>query len=198
LGWYERAEQDAMRNVSQRRVLAAQQIDNNGKEKAVPNMERRLDRSPARGTNDKSEASELPSPHLSEFEAFLGTMEHNQHKSQGSGKQLANVGNERSEDDDEFPITGRYQRRRKISEGKRDNTQNTVILETQLLHDANEPIVTLPQSMQRPDIVPIVLQNVGAVAAVQRRRRITTLSEGKRHAESNTEIRRPYPCQRSP
>jgi hypothetical protein len=41
---------------------------------------------------------------------------------------------------DEFPITARYQRRRQISEGKRDNFVNTIILETQL-PETQEPIV---------------------------------------------------------
>jgi hypothetical protein len=49
----------------------------------------------------------------------------------GSGKQLRDRDTDRAEEDDEFPITARYQRRRKISEGKRDNFPATIILETE-------------------------------------------------------------------
>jgi hypothetical protein len=78
------------------------------------------------------------------------------------------------EQDDELPITARYQRRRRISERKQDNNSLTIVLES-------EPQVAIAIGE------PVVPNIVGAVEGMRSRRRMNTLTEGKRHVDSDCE-----------
>ncbi len=86
----------------------------------------------------------------------------------------ASVVHDNSEQKDDMPITARFQRRRRIAEGKRDNFPVTIILESQ------------PQeTIAAADVV--VPNDVVAVEAKRRNVRMNTLSEGKRHVDSDSD-----------
>ncbi len=115
--------------------------------------ENTYDLSPVRATKDHSEPSELPSPHLADFDSFLSTMADKQRKSSRRGKGVSTVLPDHSEEggtststacnqrqratndneqaDDNSTMTARHQRRRRLSEGKRNNFTSSVILESQ-------------------------------------------------------------------
>ena len=128
----------------------------------------KLDRSPVGETNDPSEASEFPSPHLADFELFLDNMT----KQTKAAAPVVPNGN--IEQYNEVPITARDQRRRRMSEGKQVNYPLTIVLES-------EPQEAIALSD------PVVPNIVGAGEAVRSRRRINTLSEGKRHVDSESD-----------
>jgi hypothetical protein len=128
----------------------------------------KLDLSPVGKTNDHSEASEFLSPHLADFELFLDNM------TKRTKAAVPVVPKNNIEQDDEFPITARYQRRRRISEGKQDKYPVTIVLES-------EPQESIALSG------PVVPNIVEAVVPMRSRRRMNTLSEGKRHVDSESE-----------
>ena len=128
----------------------------------------KLDLSPVGDTNDPSEASEFPSPHLADFELFLDNMT----KQTKAAAPVASTG--KIQQVNEVPITARDQRRRMMSEGTQVNYPLTIVLESE------------PQEAIAPSD-PVVPTIVGAGEAVRSRRRINTFSEGKRHVDSESD-----------
>jgi hypothetical protein len=118
-------------------------------------------------TNDPSEASELPSPNLADFESFLENMTQNRRHGTASGRVMANA-----KQDANVPITARDQRRRRIEAGKRENFPSTIILESQ------------PSATITPGVV-VVPDIAVAVPVLRRGLRMSIISEGKRHVDSD-------------
>jgi hypothetical protein len=73
------------------------------------------DNRPVGETNDYSDASELPSPNLVDFESFLENMKHNRRNSTASGNEVATLVHGNTKQDANVTLTARDQRRRRIA-----------------------------------------------------------------------------------
>jgi hypothetical protein len=137
--------------------------------------ENTFDLSPVRASKAHDEDSDLPSPHLADFESFLSIMEDKQRKSPRCGtgdafvspqvfkggpksKRTARSIRQRPTSDkdqvDNSPTTARQQRHRRLDELKKINISSTFIPESQ----PPEAIVGVPLSDDDDDDIPIALQ----------------------------------------